>query len=66
MSLEQLPLKSLIVPAAVIDIRERANKNPDTELIVDDVLAWEKKYGRLPEDVCVFMYSGWDEKISGL
>jgi len=63
MSLEQLPLKSLIVPAAVIDIRERANKNPDTELAVDDILAWEKKHGRLPENVCVFMYSGWDEKI---
>jgi len=63
MSLEQLPLKSLIVPAAVIDIRERASKNPDTELTIDDILAWEKKHGPLPENACVFMYSGWDEKI---
>jgi kynurenine formamidase len=63
MSLEQLPLKSLIVPAAVIDIRERARKNPDTELTVDDILAWEKKHGPLPENVCVFMYSGWETRI---
>ncbi len=62
-SLEQLPIESLIVPAAVIDISEKAMADPNTELTVEDILAWEEKYGRLPENVCVFMNSGWEKRI---
>jgi len=63
MSLEQLAVKDLVVPAAVIDISEKAAENPDAELIVDDILKWEDRHGRLADNVCVFMYSGWEKKI---
>jgi hypothetical protein len=34
---------SLIVPAAVIDLRERARKNADAVVTIDGLKAWEKR-----------------------
>jgi kynurenine formamidase len=59
---ERLAAASLIVPAAVIDIRERARKNADAIVTIDDLKAWEKAHGRLPKQCGVFLNSGWDAK----
>ncbi|MGH9947161.1 MAG: cyclase family protein [Pyrinomonadaceae bacterium] len=63
LSLEQMPVRDLIAPLAVIDISSRARTNADTALTIDDIKNWEKKYGRLPKGAAVFMYSGWDAKV---
>jgi kynurenine formamidase len=59
---EQLEAASLVVPAAVIDIREKARKNADALVTIDDVRAWEKAHGRLPKQCGVFLNAGWDAK----
>jgi len=59
---ERLGAPSLIVPAAVIDLRERARKDADAAVTVDDLKAWEKAHGRLPKQCGVFLNSGWDAK----
>jgi kynurenine formamidase len=59
---ERLEASSLIVPAAVIDIQEKARKNADTVVTIDDLKAWEKAHGRLPPQCGVFLNSGWDAK----
>ncbi len=59
---EQVEASSLIVPAAVIDVREKARKNADALVMIDDVKAWEKTHGRLPKQCCVFLNAGWDAK----
>src|SRR5262245_39710454 len=59
---EQLEEASLIVPAVVIDIRERARKDADAVVTIDDLKAWEKAHGRLPKQCGVFLNSGWDAK----
>jgi kynurenine formamidase len=59
---ERLEASSLIVPAAVIDLRDRARKNADTAVTIDDLKAWEKAHGRLPKKCGVFLNSGWDAK----
>jgi kynurenine formamidase len=59
---ELLEASSLIVPAAVIDLREKARKDADSLVTIDDVKAWEKIHGRLPKQCCVFLNSGWDAK----
>lgn len=64
MSLDQIPVKNLIAPLAVIDIRERASRDADTMATVDDIKVWEKRYGRLPHGAAVFMSSGWDAKVN--
>ena len=61
-TLEQSPVRNLIVPAAVIDISKRAKRDADSAVTIDDVQAWEKNHGRLPRGSAVFMYSGWDVK----
>src|SRR5262249_15001673 len=55
---------SLIVPAAVIDFREKARKDADAVVTIDDLKAWEKTHGRLPKQCGVFLNAGWDAKAS--
>ncbi len=63
-SLESIPVTTLIVPLAVIDIRQKAKADPDAAVTVADLTAWETKNGPLPRGAAVFMYSGWDAKIT--
>jgi len=54
----QIPLQEWIGPAAKIDITAKSSSNRDYQLSVEDILAWEKKHGRIPEGAWVIMYSG--------
>ncbi len=56
---DQLAIENLVVPAAVINITEKARANPDAEVTPDDILAYERRYGRLPANAAVLMASGW-------
>ena len=56
----ELPLEELVVPLAVVDVSARAEADPDYQVTPKDVLAWEKRFGRLPRGCCVAMRSGWD------
>jgi kynurenine formamidase len=53
----------MICPAAVIDISERAARDPDTMLTVDDILTWETRHGRIPQGAAVMMHSGYDRHV---
>jgi kynurenine formamidase len=64
MSADVIPLSMLIVPLVVVDIRKKAETNPDTQLTLDDLSRWERRYGRIPKDACVAMNSGWAEKVN--
>lgn len=54
--------EELVVPAVVLDVRERAAQEPDTVLTVDDVLDHERTHGPVPEGAAVLMLSGWSAK----
>lgn len=58
---EQIPLDRTIGPGVVIDIRRRAERNPDYVLQVEDIRAWEKRHGRIPAGAIVLIYSGWGQ-----
>lgn len=59
-SLGEIPLRDLIVPLAVIDLRERFALGRDAAVGRDDIERWEKRHGRLPQGCCVAMLSGLD------
>jgi kynurenine formamidase len=59
---DEVPVQQLIGPAVVIDIRAQAAKNTDYRLSVDDLNAWEKTHGHLPQGAIVLMLSGWGER----
>jgi kynurenine formamidase len=63
LSLEQLPVTSLVVPLVVIDVSTRVAANADTSLTVVDIEAWEQRHGRIPKQAGVFMTSGWAARI---
>lgn len=61
-TVDQIPLERLIGPAVVIDVRAQCEANPDYELGVEDLLAWESRQGRIPDGALVFMLSGWGRR----
>jgi len=53
----------LIVQAVVVNIADRAARDPDTVVTVDDLRAFERRHGRIPRDSAVLMDSGWGAKV---
>jgi kynurenine formamidase len=59
----EITLAELFVPAAVIDISERVDSNPDAVVEVEDLVAFEASHGRIPRGAGVFMYSSWETRV---
>jgi len=55
----QIPLDELVRPLAVVDISARAASNPDAEVLVSDLVAFEHGEGRIKHGSVVAMDSGW-------
>ncbi|KAK3257167.1 hypothetical protein CYMTET_33738 [Cymbomonas tetramitiformis] len=53
----------LIAPAVVVDVQERVKRDPDYELTVEDLLAWEATHEAIPEDSIVCMKTGWSSRF---
>jgi kynurenine formamidase len=58
-----ITLQELIVPIVVIDISERAARDPDTAVTVDDLRRFERRRGRIPDGALVCIDSGWAAKV---
>lgn len=63
-SVAELPIEDLICPLVVVDIREKASADADTQLTPDDLDAWVAANGDIPEGACVAMNSGWDQHVA--
>jgi kynurenine formamidase len=63
-TVDKISAETLVVPLAVVDVRARAAQNPDYLVSRQDLLDWEKKNRRLPDQCCVAMLSGWGQYIS--
>ena len=61
-SVDTFPVQSLIVPAVVIDISEKAANNPDYSFDAGDLAAWEQRWGPVPRGSLVLLRTGWDQK----
>lgn len=63
---DEIPVKNFIGPLAVVDMRSKAENNDDAVLTADDLQAWERDYGPLPQDGVVALLSGWDQYVHDL
>jgi kynurenine formamidase len=63
-SAEQIPAATLVVPLAVVDVVAKAAQNPDYLVTREDLVQWERRNRRLPENGCVAMHSGWARHLS--
>ncbi|MFD4255979.1 cyclase family protein [Amycolatopsis thermoflava] len=61
-SVDQIPLRTLIGPAAVLDVSARVAGDPDFLLGIDDVREWEREHGPLPEGGWLLYRTGWDAR----
>lgn len=59
MAVDQVPMSYLMGPAAVIDFSASAYKNPDATLSLEEVRAYERTHGQIPEGAIVVARSGW-------
>ncbi len=60
---DELRPRELVLPIVVIDIADRAARDPDTEVTPDDVRRFERRHGRVPRGALVAMRSGWAAKL---
>jgi len=61
-TISDLPATFAIRPLVVIDIHAKAAKDPGYHCGVEDIRAWEKKHGRIPQGSVVMIRSDWYKK----
>jgi kynurenine formamidase len=61
-SVERLPLETLVRPAVVFDIAERAASDAGALLEVSDIEEWEQRWGSVPQGSAALVRSGWAER----
>lgn len=58
-TLDQIELSEMIMPACIIDCSASVKENADYILTLDDIKAFEKEYGQIPEGSFVIFRSDW-------
>jgi kynurenine formamidase len=58
-TVDQISVKEMILPLVVIDVHEKAAKNPDYTISMEDVKDWERLHGSVPEGSFVAMRTDW-------
>lgn len=53
----------LIAPIVVVDITRKAMDDPNAMVEPEDLIAYERRHGRIPRRSLVCMNSGWAEKV---
>ena len=59
---DRVPLERLVAPAVVIDVAAKAAADPDYRLTPGDVLAFERRYGRIARGTIVLVRTGWSTR----
>lgn len=61
---EEIPAERLVVPCAVLDVRDRCADDADFALSRDDVAALEARDGPLPDAGAVLLWTGWEDRAT--
>jgi kynurenine formamidase len=61
-TVDRIEPRELVLEAAVLDIRARVARDHDALVSPDDVAAWERANGRLPERCALLVLTGWSER----
>jgi kynurenine formamidase len=58
-TVDEIPLRRLIGEGVVVDLSEKCADNPDCQITIEDLRAWEKAQGRELSDMLVLLRTGW-------
>jgi kynurenine formamidase len=61
-TVDKIDPKDMLMPLVVLDVHEKAARNPDYVLSLDDVRDWEKRHGRIPKGAFVAMRTDWSKR----
>jgi kynurenine formamidase len=58
-TIDKVPVRDLIAPAAIIDVIQKTIRHPDYRLTADDVREWEARHGQIQPGTIVMLRTGW-------
>jgi kynurenine formamidase len=58
-TVDQIPAQKFIAPAVVLDVQKEAEREPDYQLTIKQVEAWESKHGQIRAGAIVVLRTGW-------
>jgi|GEM_PF-33620 len=61
-TVDRIDVKEMVLPLVVIDIHNKAAQNPDYQVSMDDVRAWESRHGQIPEGAFVALRTDWSRR----
>ena len=61
---DALSVSRFVAPLVVVSLAERAARDEDTLLTVDDLADWERRYGRIPAGAVVAVHTGWEARLA--
>lgn len=61
-TVDQIDVKEMVLPLVVLDIHDKVSDNPDYTISMDDVSAWESRYGRIPQGCFVALRTDWSKR----
>lgn len=56
---DKIPVEKFFGPAVVLDVRRESDRDPDYQLTVKRIVAWEEKHGKIPAGAIVLLRTGW-------
>lgn len=60
-AVDEIPMENMIGDAVMIDASAKAANNPDYQVGIADVQAWEKQHGEIPANSIVLIRTGWSD-----
>ncbi|HYH23000.1 MAG TPA: cyclase family protein [Azospirillum sp.] len=61
-AVDDIPVTEMLLPLVVIDVSAKAAANPDYQVTLDDLKAWEAKNGRVPQGAFVALRTDWSKR----
>jgi kynurenine formamidase len=62
--IDEISVKEMVLPLVVIDCSRKVAADPDYQLVLADLTAWEGRHGRIPAGSFVAMRSDWSRRFS--
>src|SRR6266436_3897087 len=58
-TVDKIPAEKFFGPAVILDVRSESDRDPDYELTLKRIEAWEANHGKIPAGAIVLLRTGW-------
>jgi len=61
-TVDRIDVREMVLPLVVIDVHEAVARDPDYAATLDDVAAWERRHGPIPDGAFVALRTDWSRR----